>query len=347
MSLAEGVFSRPDDTVLTDRAFGFLKSGPADASTLISHVCNLPGAPKLVAEHIAAALFAGRREFVKDVDGRWLLAGSVTSAQTASLISTVGIPELSSPVAVRSRTVQEQAKPYTLNPKPFDTDARPHAATIQPTVDLLRAMSYVVVDTETTGGSPWFGHRITEYAAVTVENGEITNVYETLVNPERPIPPWVTRLTRITMDMVRDAPRFRDVGRRVVESLEGKVFVAHNATFDWRFITEEVRRATGQQLEGPRLCTVRLARKLLSHLPSRSLGSLANYYGIENKARHRAAGDAIATAHVLLRLLHEARGRGCESWDDLQRLVNARKKGKRRRRRPPASPQSTTYDTSA
>lgn len=347
MSAGGGVFSRPDDTVLTDRAFGFLKAGPADASTLISHVCNLPGAPKLVAEHIAAALFAGRREFIRDVEGRWLLAGSTTFSATSALLSTVTLPEVTTPPTPRSRRVREQARPDTRYPIPPDTAASAHTVAQTKPVDLLRALSYVVVDTETTGGSPWFGHRITEYAAVTVENGEITNVYETLVNPERPIPPWVTRLTRITMDMVREAPRFRDVGNKVVQSLEGKVFVAHNATFDWRFITEEVRRATGQQLEGPRLCTVRLARKLLSHLPSRSLGSLANYYGIENKARHRAAGDAIATAHVLLRLLHEARSRGCNSWDDLQRLINARGKGKKRRRRPPATPQSTKYDTTA
>jgi DNA polymerase-3 subunit epsilon len=342
-----GVSTRPEDTVLTDRALGFLRAGPADASSLISHVCNLPGAPKLVAEHIAAALFAGRREFIKDTEGRWLLTGSTTLSDDAALISTVSLPEVSTTPATRRPRLREQAKPYTLDPKPSDTEFRPHTGTEQRTATLLREMSFVVVDTETTGGSPWFGHRITEYAAVTVQNGEITDVYETLVNPERPIPPWVTRLTRITMDMVKHAPRFRDVGHRVVQSLEGKVFVAHNATFDWRFITTEVLRATGQQLEGPRLCTVRLARKLCAHLPSRSLGSLANYYGIENKARHRAGGDAMATAHVLLKLLHEARGRGCESWDDLQRLVNARGKGKKRRRRPPASPRSTKYDTSA
>lgn len=290
-----GVTSRPEDTVLTDRALGFLAAGPADASSLISHVCNLPGAPKLVAEHIAAALFAGRREFIRDGEGRWQLA----------------------------------------------------AESMPTPPDPLRALSYVVVDVETTGGSPWFGHRITEYAAVTVRNGEVVDVFESLVNPERSIPPWVSKLTNITSDMVKDAPRFRDIGDRVVQSLEGNVFVAHNANFDWRFVTAEVLRATGQRLEGPRLCTVRLARKLLSHLPSRSLGSVAHYYGIENRACHRAAGDAIATAQVLLKLLHEARGRGCESWDDLQRLVNARGSGRRRTRRPPASPQSTSYDTSA
>jgi DNA polymerase III subunit epsilon len=328
-----GVSSRPEDTVLTDRAYSFLTAGPADASSLISYVCNLPGAPKLVAEHIASTLFAGRREFMKDADGRWLLRASHASAN-ATLAA-----ELVTPVTL----------PATLPSAPdraTDT-VGPLVATPASTGILLRDLSFVVVDVETTGGGFYSGHRITEFAAVSVRNGEIDDVFETLVNPERSIPPWISKLTNITWDMVKDAPRFRDIGDRVIQSLEGKVFVAHNAGFDWRFVTAEVQRATGRHLDGPRLCTVRLARKLLSQLRSRSLGSLANYYGIENSARHRAAGDAIATAHVLTRLLREAQDRGCSTWEELQKLMNARGGKKRRTRRPPASPKSTEHDTSA
>ena len=325
-----GISSRPEDTVLTDRALSYLTAGPADASALISYVCNLPGAPKAVAEHIASALFAGRREFVRDADGRWLLSSAPAASANADLAAELGVPV---------------TLPDVL-PVPVDT-VGPLVATPARSGQLLRELSYVVVDVETTGGGFYSGHRITEFAAVCVRNGEIEDVFETLVNPERSIPPWISKLTRITWDMVKDAPRFRDIGDRVIRSLEGHVFVAHNAGFDWRFVTAEVQRATGRQLDGPRLCTVRLARKLLTQLRSRSLGSLSNYYGIENSARHRAAGDAIATAHVLIRLLGEAQNRGCERWDDLHRLMYARAGKKKRTRRPPASPRSTEHDTTA
>lgn len=333
-----GVSSRPEDTVLTDRAFSFLTAGPADASALISYVCNLPGAPKLVAEHIASTLFAGRREFMKDADGRWLLRSGPADSANATLAA-----ELVTPVTLPA-TLPSTARSAG---RPADDTVGPLSVTPEFTGTLLRDLSFVVVDVETTGGGFYSGHRITEFAAVSVRNGDIEDVFETLVNPERSIPPWISKLTNITWDMVKDAPRFRDIGGRVIQSLEGKVFVAHNAGFDWRFVTAEVQRATGRHLDGPRLCTVRLARKLLSHLRSRSLGSLANYYGIENRARHRAAGDAIATAHVLARLLREAQDRGCDTWEELQKLINARGGKRRRTRRPPASPKSTEHDTSA
>jgi DNA polymerase III subunit epsilon len=210
----------------------------------------------------------------------------------------------------------------------------------------LDALSYAVVDLETTGGRPLHGDRITEIAAVVVRRGEIADVYETLVNPERPIPPWVTALTRITWSMVKDAPRFGAVCDRLLDVLEGHVFVAHNARFDWGFLCAEIERATGRLLDGRRLCTVKLARKLLPQLRRRSLDHVAHYYGVEITARHRAAGDAIATARVLVRLLAEARDRGCETWEDLDRLL-APAPRRRRRRRPPALPQPVSRDTTA
>src|SRR5690606_35268575 len=123
--------------------------------------------------------------------------------------------------------------------------------------------------------------------------------------PQRAIPPMITALTNITWDMVRHAPRFGEICDRLVPMLDGKVFVAHNAEFDWRFVTTEITRATGQRLEGERLCTVRLARSLLPELRSRRLDALAHYYGITIEGRHRVGGDARATAKVLVRLLRE------------------------------------------
>ena len=199
----------------------------------------------------------------------------------------------------------------------------------------LDALTYVVVDVETTGGSPWGGDRITEFCAVTVINGQVADVFETLVNPQRPIPPAVTRLTRITWDMVRRAPTIRDLAPRIAEVLRGHLFVAHNAAFDWRFVSSELSRYAGQQISGEKLCTVKLARAVVPNIKRRSLDSLSYFYGIENHARHRAGGDALATAKVLIRLLSAARDRGCETLEDLRMLtrrVPSRGRGRRRRR---------------
>jgi DNA polymerase-3 subunit epsilon len=217
---------------------------------------------------------------------------------------------------------------------------------------LLSELSFVVVDVETTGGRPDTGDRITEIAAVTVRDGRIAEAFETLVNPERSIPPFITRLTNISWEMVRDKAPFRDVCADVLRALDGHVFVAHNASFDWRFVSAEVSRATGTELTGRRLCTVRLARRLLPQLRSRSLDWVARHYGVEipHGMRHRAAGDALATAHCLLRLLDDARGHGCERWSDLERFLStgsAVAKKRRPRRALSGLPAPVSRDTTA
>lgn len=213
---------------------------------------------------------------------------------------------------------------------------------------LLSSLGFAVVDVETTGGRPDNGDRITEIAVVTVKNGEVTNVYETLVNPERSIPPFITRLTNISWEMVRDKSPFRDVCDDVLRALDGNVFVAHNANFDWRFVSAEVARSTGRELTGRRLCTVRLARRILPQLRSRSLDWVARHYNVEIPAgmRHRAAGDALATAHCLLRLLEDARDHGCERWSELERFL-ATSPTPRKRRRAPGMPMPVERDTTA
>lgn len=210
----------------------------------------------------------------------------------------------------------------------------------------LDSLSYVVVDVETTGGRSLQGDRITEIAAVVVRCGEIVDVFETLVNPQRSIPPWITRLTNISWGMVKDAPLFEALSDKLLDVLGGHVFVAHNARFDWAFVNAELERATGRILDGPRLCTVKLARKLLPQLRRRSLDYVAMHYGVEIQGRHRAAGDAIATARVLVRLLADARDRGCETWADLDLLL-AHTPRRRRPRRRPARPHPVTRDTTA
>jgi len=257
---------------------------------------------------MAHAMFAGRPQFVRNADGRWMLA------------------DLAS-------------KPYSL------ADARSRSAGYSADAP-LHALSYAVVDTETTGGRSWLGDRITEIAAVIVRDGEIVEVYETLVNPQRSIPPFITALTNITWDMVRDAPTFDRVAPEVMRVLEGNVFVAHNANFDWRFLTTELSRATGRQLRGRRLCTVKIARKVLPQLSRRSLDYVARYYGVEIRNRHRAGGDALATAKCLIRLMSDLADRGCGTWGELQTLLRT-PPGRRKKRRQSGLPTAVTRDTTA
>jgi DNA polymerase-3 subunit epsilon len=202
----------------------------------------------------------------------------------------------------------------------------------------LIEQEWVVVDVETTGGSPGQGHRVTEVAAVHVAGGEVRDVYSTLVNPGRRIPRMITSLTGITDAMVADAPSFFAIAPRLTQALEGRVFVAHNAAFDWRFVSAEMERSTGRILSGRQLCTVRLSRRLLPHLPSRSLGALAEYFDLGMETHHRAAADATATAKLLLRLIDLLAERGIEDWAGVETLLNTRVTARPPRR---ASPRST------
>lgn len=174
---------------------------------------------------------------------------------------------------------------------------------------------YAVVDLETTGGR-YTRDRITEIAIVLHDGDKVVNTYETLVNPECYIPYGITQLTGITQEMVNDAPRFYEVAREVVEMTEGAVFVAHNVRFDYSFLREEFARL-GFTYTRKQLCTVRLSRKAFPGLPSYSLGNITRYLGIPNEARHRAMGDAMATALLLERILQKNDGD-----DQVKRMVN-------------------------
>jgi DNA polymerase III epsilon subunit family exonuclease len=196
----------------------------------------------------------------------------------------------------------------------------------------LGSGEWVVVDVETTGCSPRFGDRIIEFAAVRVANGRITEQYTTLVNPLRSIPFMITSLTGITEAEVADSPRFEEIAPEVIEAVKGRVFVGHNVGFDWRFVCSEVERCTGNTLVGRQLCTLRLARRFLPQLPSRSLGALAHYFGVEMVTCHRALDDAMATAKLLIHFLDLLQDRGVSDWDGLQGFLRIHPKRRRPRR---------------
>lgn len=164
---------------------------------------------------------------------------------------------------------------------------------------------YAVIDIETTGLSPR-KEKITEIALFLTDGKQIIKEYSTLINPERPIPYYITRLTGITDEMVADAPKFYEVARTLVEMTEGTVFTAHNARFDYGFVREEFRQL-GYSYEREVMDTLRLSRRLLPGHPSYSLGKLCRTLGIRVHDRHRAAGDALATVHLLHLLLETHR----------------------------------------
>jgi len=162
---------------------------------------------------------------------------------------------------------------------------------------------YAVVDIETTGGRAGW-HRITEVAIIVHDGEKITDTFQTLINPERYIPAHITGLTGITNEMVSSAPRFHEVAKEIYTLTENKIFVAHNVNFDYTFLKEEFA-SLGAQFVRKKLCTVRLSRRLFPGFPSYSLGNLCSSLGVSIKDRHRAGGDAYATAEVLSLLLQQ------------------------------------------
>ena len=164
---------------------------------------------------------------------------------------------------------------------------------------------YAVVDIETTGSHAGEG-AITEICILITDGEKCLERWESLVNPEMPIPPFVQRLTGITDRMVSKAPRFSELAEKVYQLLNGKIFVAHNVQFDHSFIDIALQRQ-GYWLQGKRLCTVRLSQKIFPGQLSYSLGKLCRSLDIPLQDRHRAAGDALATLELFHRLLKQDR----------------------------------------
>jgi len=163
---------------------------------------------------------------------------------------------------------------------------------------------YVVVDVETTGGRPP-NDRVTEIGAVKMQHGEVIGEWSSLINPEKRIPHFITQLTGISNDMVRNAPTFAGVADDFEAFIEGAIFVAHNAAFDHGFIASEFRRL-GRRFRHPRLCTVSTMRRYYPGYTSYGLANLCRVFDIELVNHHRALADARAAA-ALLRLVNEKR----------------------------------------
>lgn len=166
---------------------------------------------------------------------------------------------------------------------------------------------FIVVDVETTGGNP-INERIIDIGCVTTIGGEIVSTYTSLVNPHQFIPPFISKMTGITNEMVFTASEADEVFDELQNYFrqENAVFVAHNAQFDWSFVLNTFLRCNIEPPELKRLCTLKLSRRLLRKNLKKNVGSLANHFNITINGRHRALGDALATAQILIELLEIA-----------------------------------------
>lgn len=162
---------------------------------------------------------------------------------------------------------------------------------------------YAILDIETTGGQ-FNEEGITEIAIYKYDGHEIVDQFISLVNPEIPIQPFVVKLTGINNAMLRSAPKFYEIAKRIIEITNDCILVAHNASFDYRILRTEFRRL-GYDFNMKTLCTVELSQKLLPEQPSHSLGKLVRALGIPMADRHRANGDAMATVKLFQLLLEK------------------------------------------
>ncbi|MCD0474020.1 GIY-YIG nuclease family protein [Flavobacterium sp. EDS] len=193
----------------------------------------------------------------------------------------------------------------------------------------MKEVQYAIVDIETTGGNA-SGSRITEIAIIIHNGKKVMDRFETLVNPQKEIPLPIFALTGINNKMVRDAPIFDDIAEQVLQMLEGRIFVAHNVNFDYSFVRHELERA-GLKWTARKLCTVRAARKIRPDFTSYSLGNLCVSLDIPVENRHRAGGDADATAILFAKLLQ---------WDHEGEILKMIKNTAQDQRLPPNLPPS-------
>ena len=164
-------------------------------------------------------------------------------------------------------------------------------------------MNYTILDIETTWLSK-FKHKITEIAAIKFDWKNILWEFQTLVNPERNIPTEITKLTWITNEMVSNAPKFCDIIPNFLEFIQDDIIVAHNANFDYWFISENIYTNTWIRIENSCLCTRKLANRLLPELPKKNLWTICDYYWLKNERAHRAMWDTKVTVEIFKNFLN-------------------------------------------
>lgn len=168
-------------------------------------------------------------------------------------------------------------------------------------IDLTK--EYAVVDLETTGKKAVDG-KIIEIAIVKIRNGKPCDYFHTLINPETTIHWYVSKLTGIKSYMLKTSPTFKEVAHKIIDFIGNSTVVAHNANFDYTFLKKELENAIhGFCFDNEKLCTVMLARKRFPELGKYNLDFLSETFNINNPDRHRAYGDAMATAELFIKYL--------------------------------------------
>ncbi len=181
---------------------------------------------------------------------------------------------------------------------------------------------YTVIDIETTGLSK-HQNKITEIAAARVVDGEVREWFQTLVNPQVKIPSFITKLTGINDRMVQDAPIVEEVLPRFMKFLKQDVFVAHNATFDHGFLNHNLQKHHEQEIVNNRLCTKKLANRLLPELPRKRLQDLCRHMNVQNNQAHRAMSDVAATVKVFNTMLQMLEKKGIHNVHDILKFEKA------------------------
>jgi DNA polymerase III subunit epsilon len=191
-------------------------------------------------------------------------------------------------------------------------------------MSLIWDTPFIVVDIETTGSNAE-KNRMIDIACIKVHQGEVVTLYESLVNPHQFIPPFIINMTGISNEMAFTAPEEDGIIREVnsLFIMPEAIFVAHNVNFDFSFVRNSVERNGLGEFLVPKLCTLKLAKRLLPFLRKRNVGALAQHFSITIKNRHRAFGDAYATAHILLELIEIAeKEHGITTIDELLKFQN-------------------------
>lgn len=189
------------------------------------------------------------------------------------------------------------------------------------TLDLANA-GFVIIDLETTGAKapPC---RVTEVGAFLVKDGQVLDKFHTLVNPEMPIPPFISSLTGISDDMVADSPKFVEIADDLLNFIGDSVVVAHNAGFDLGFLNHEIGRVyEDYKLGNPSLCTVKLSRRLLPEIENHKLSTIARYFSIDLENHHRASDDAFATSRIFIEFLGRLNDMGLTSFGSVRSFGN-------------------------
>lgn len=184
---------------------------------------------------------------------------------------------------------------------------------------------YIVLDIETTGLSK-FSDKIIEISAIKIKENKITNKFETLINPDIKIPKFITSLTGIKNSMVGDSPMIEEIIPKFTRFSKNIPIVAHNASFDYGFLSQNIKVFENKEMSNEKICTMKLSRRLFPELPRHRLSFLCEHFDIKNISSHRAMSDTMATYDLFNRFIPIMKEKGIETQSQIISFSNSRMK---------------------